>query len=533
MKKFNRALAMGLVLALLLSFSPALGVNAAEADNTYNQLMHDYKPTGLTYDLTDNTNYATISGTTGAISATDSTHLLFDNYPTGNSAYVTLRNQQTGITSIILEFDFCYEDAGLRIDFTVNGANFKFANFAPDKNDADIKRLTFQGSNSQVIEAGKWYKLTLVCNVASKTSIKFDGYIDKVLVADDVTFTNSNKTISQITTVRAQVNSSSSNTNGENGDFQIRNVNWYIPNTDENKCTDANDDHVCDYDIGCELVSECADADNDGYCDYSGCGKRTVYNVTKDNEELEITASGVLNMNGYDATVKVTGDNTVLSVVDTAFMTDWNLTGEMAGKLTVTEGAEKIENWTQYGEYKYLAVYDKETNTYSAHPFNLTIDKIGVNTYFPAVAIRTVFIADDTVAKLIDAGEFGLHNHTADSEVEVEFTRYDKKEFVTDEGIINGIQAYFYLEGSLGSEVLENNVSNTFSAYIKLDAGNGEITIDSLTKPEISPKGILEDLNAKADSFSADQQAKVVEMLAKEENAYLKEILTNFAATEE
>ena len=165
--------------------------------------------------------------------------------------------------------------------------------------------------------------------------------------------------------------------------------------------------------------------------------KAATITVSNDNDVITVAAGDTVDLNGCEnVTINVAGENGgAIYLVDSANLND--LTGESTGSAILGEGITLAENWVQHTDnLKYLAV-KAEDGTYSAHPFNLTIDKIGVNTHFPAIALRAVFIADNTVAQLIDDGEFGLHNHTVDSEEEVEFTRYDKKEFVTDDGIIS------------------------------------------------------------------------------------------------
>lgn len=527
MKTFKRALAMSLALALLLSFSPALGVSAADADNTaYNQLMHDYKPTGLTYDLTDNTNYATISGTTGAISAPDSAHLMFDNYPAGNSAYVTLRNQQTGVTTLIFEADIYYEDMGLQVNFSVNGANFKFGHY-------DAGRFYFVGDNkashSWPLEAGEWSKIVCVCRVNSSNSIIYDGYVGGNLVADNIKVTNTSKTISAITTVRAQVDSKKSNTEaGENGDFQIRNVNWYTPDS-TGACTDANKDHICDYDVNCAQIGE--HVNNNGVCDYCGesfASESKEYivvdgaivdekgDVVANNE---ITASGVLNMNGENATVKV-AEGATLAVVDTSWMTN-GLSGEKAAKLTVDpESKGTVETYTQYGDFKYLKV-PGEDGTYTFHPFNLTITRMGLNTVMEAISLEVQFVADDVVRDLLieNDHEYGLKNGNGVYGSVKENSAY---QFTAQN---NRAVAYFATD-SLHNDNFDTE--RTFQAYMKLKVGNEEVEILSNYKAVISPRKIMTDLNNSNVQASPDQLTRIREMLAKPEYSELANVLTRF-----
>ena len=537
MKTFKRVLAMSLALALLLSFSPALGVSAADADNTaYNQLMHDYKPTGLTYDLTDNTNYATISGTTGAISAPDSAHLMFDNYPAGNSAYVTLRNQQTGVTTLIFEADICYEDMGLQVNFSVNGANFKFGHY-------DAGRFYFVGDNkashSWPLEAGEWSKIVCVCRVNSSNSVIYDGYVGGNLVADNIKVTNTSKTISAITTVRAQVDSKKSNTEaGENGDFQIRNVNWYTPDS-TGACTDANKDHICDYDVNCAQIGE--HVNNNGVCDYCGesfASESKEYivvdgaivdekgNVVANNE---ITASGVLIMNGENATVKV-AEGATLAVVDTSWMTN-GLSGEKAAKLTVDpESKGTVESYTQYGDFKYLKV-PGENGTYTFHPFNLTITRMGLNTVKEAISLEVQFIADDVVRNLLigenEEHAYGLKNlKTGEYKSVKENSAY---QFTAQN---NRAVAYFALSGSLLNENFD--AEGKFQAYMKLNIGGGEVEILSNYIADITPREVMTALNNSDVAASDSQLAKIQAIWTNEDGtekadySELKSVLTRF-----
>ena len=247
---------------------------------------------------------------------------------------------------------------------------------------------------------------------------------------------------------------------------------------------------------------------------------------------LVIDSDKVLNLNGFNATVSV-NKGVTLTIVDTKFMEgDWNLDGTSAGTLTVAEGSEgTIKAWEQFGDYKYLAVKSKD-GTYSAHPFNIMVSELGVNTYSSKITVGITVIADDVVAALIDAGEFGLRNYSLQGTVNAdkEFTPHWKK-FAGEDGKTNGLKGYVDLTGSLDSNVLTNNSIATVGAYIKVNAGNGDLIIDSFSQTGVSPLEILTAVNNNASNYTPEQKTKMVEMLAKEENAHLKEYCGKFLDT--
>ena len=244
-------------------------------------------------------------------------------------------------------------------------------------------------------------------------------------------------------------------------------------------------------------------------------------------ETLVIDSDKVLNLNGFNATVSV-NKGVTLTIVDTKFMEgNWNLDGTSAGTLTVAEGSEgTIKAWEQFGDYKYLAV--KNGNTYSAHPFNIMLTNVGVNTHSSKITVGITVIADNVVANLIDAGEFGLHNHTLELEKNRNHPEYENryaKHFAKFNGK-NGLQVYFDLTNSLNKDVLDENRSNEFGAYIKVNAGYGDVIVDSKATTEIAPKAVLEKVNEKASGYTADQQDMMIDMCNTAE--YLKYYCCNF-----
>jgi hypothetical protein len=239
---------------------------------------------------------------------------------------------------------------------------------------------------------------------------------------------------------------------------------------------------------------------------------------------LVIDSDKVLNLNGFNATVSV-NKGVTLTIVDTKFMEgDWNLDGTSAGTLTVAEGSEgTIKAWAQFGDYKYLAV--NNGNTYSAHPFNVSVSALGVNTHSSTVTVGITVIADDVVAAMIDAGEFGLRNYSlagtenADKEYTAHWKKFDGK---------NGLKVYFDMTGSLSEDVLSNDLLAKVGAYIKV---NGE-TIDSLQTIEVKPLEVLSRLNEKVNDFTDAQRIKMSVMIQNTKNkageAYLGQYCEKF-----
>ncbi len=262
-----------------------------------------------------------------------------------------------------------------------------------------------------------------------------------------------------------------------------------------------------------------------------------VITANDNGETISVAAGDIVNLAGKtNVKINVTGskdeENPVeVAIIDTSVVSATkgdgspDLSGENPGTAIISgTGYYKVKDWEQYDGYKYLKVANRD-GTYSFHPFNITIDKYGVNNHYSAVSIRVTVIANDVVAKLIDAGEFGLHNYNLAGKDE-EYSPYWKT-FAGEE--TNGIRAYYYLDGSFASGVLTDNRYCTVSAYIKLNDTKvgGELIIESNTKLDIYPKSILIALNNDAAKYDA-QKHKVVKMLNKEGNDYLKTYLGSF-----
>jgi hypothetical protein len=286
----------------------------------------------------------------------------------------------------------------------------------------------------------------------------------------------------------------------------------------------------------------------------------TVTTAADNGVEIAVSANGtIVDLAGKtNVKITVTGsedeENPVeIAIIDTSLVSATkadgspDLSGENPGTAIISgTGHYKVKDWEQYSGYKYLKVENKgedglPNGTYSFHPFNISITKYGVNTAYSAVSIRVTVIANDVVAKLIDAGEFGMHNyslkdHKDPEKAAKEYSPYWKsfKDFTNEEGkyTTHGIHGYFYLEDSLTSDVLTDNLFAQVGAYIKI----GNLTVESNTKVDIYPKTILTDLNNKVIDeptlFSEDQKAKMVELLNKEGNDYLKAYCGNFLPAE-
>lgn len=231
--------------------------------------------------------------------------------------------------------------------------------------------------------------------------------------------------------------------------------------------------------------------------------------VETDGARITISDSNkVLNLNGKNNVIVEFASNVELSVVDTAFMGAngaIDFTGNSAGALTV-KGEGKIAPVTLYNGYRYLAV--NENGTYSFHPFNLTVSKIGISTYADTVTIRATFIANDVVKALVK--DYGLTNLTAGMSASAKASY--------GFGDSHGFHAYFDLEGSLN----EGNLSEEkdFCAYITLGGQN----VSSAQSVHIVPKTVLEWVGEAYDGYSAIVQNKFLNLIKR--NIHLTEIPT-------
>ena len=487
MKNVKRALAMCLTLVLLLSCSPVFNVSAtgteSESDtpSAYDQLMDNYKLVVSTdFSDPDNT-LLTKNQETDKIFIDEDEHLKFLNTTAGK--YVNV-NHYLGTPSgkIIFEADVCWNTEGLRIGFLslsdkkalmeFDNGTFRFANT----------------SDTMPMTAGQWYTISCAINLDDDV---YDAFVDEVQVVSGATISAD----VQLKGIRLYVHKNSSE--NADGDFLVDNVKWYV-------------------------YRECTDADNDGYCDYTGCGKRTQYAVNESGEIVnangdvltEITASGVLDLNGQDAAVKVTGATTKLSVVDTSWMTN-GLSGEKAAKLTVDpESTGTVESYTQYGDFKYLKVPSEDGTYFTFHPFNLAITQIGLNTAdgHESVCIEVQFIANKVIRDkfLAEENYYGIKN--------AETGETASAEKVYGFGEKYRVKAYYDLEDSLTDET---KFTSTYrlQAYMVIDG----VDIVSNYTAEFAPSDVWESVNAgiAAGKITPTQTQADKIALLKSENTHL------------
>lgn len=240
--------------------------------------------------------------------------------------------------------------------------------------------------------------------------------------------------------------------------------------------------------------------------EWDNAGK--VATVNNDGARIDISESDkILNLNGKKNVTVEFASNAELAVVDTAFM-DKNgnvtdMTGTSAGSLTV-KGEGKITPVTLYNGYRYLAV--NENGTYSFHPFNLTVSKIGISTCADTVTLRATFIANDVVKGLVK--DYGLTNLTEGESA----TAKGSYGF----GDVHGFHAYFDLKGSLDAGSLSDE--KDFCAYITI----GEQTVSSAQNVHIVPETVLERICEVYDDYSAVVRDKLLNLIKR--NIHLTEI---------
>ena len=220
-----------------------------------------------------------------------------------------------------------------------------------------------------------------------------------------------------------------------------------------------------------------------------------------ENGKITVTENGkILDLQGATLSVEL-ADGITLSVVDTA---NTKADGTGAGKLTVN-APERVNIVSQYPEVlnneaadygfslmRYLKVKNTDEDTYSFHPFNLTVVQYGINTKAnggPAIALRTAFMANNVVLNYLD--DYGISTGGANYTVEEKYPL--NKNFV---------YAYADLIGSLDAQPEEGesvaNIDKTavFNAYMTFKFGEETYTITSTNGEEITPREILKKINA-------------------------------------
>ncbi len=219
---------------------------------------------------------------------------------------------------------------------------------------------------------------------------------------------------------------------------------------------------------------------------------------------IKAKANDIIDLNGIKGVVIEVADGGAVTLVDTSFMAgeEWDLSGTNVGTATFTSGSPV--RWAQFNAYKYLAV--QNGNTYSAHPFNLTITKYGINPTSNLIALRATYVADDVVRAMIT--DMGIFN-SVDS-VSAGYKIPDDT---------NGTHAYFDIKNSLDSGNLEANVN--IKAYIML----GDEKIESNYTYTFSPLQVLQQLNKEYNTLSTYNKSKA--MLLYRNNENLQQYLAN------
>ena len=225
--------------------------------------------------------------------------------------------------------------------------------------------------------------------------------------------------------------------------------------------------------------------------------------VLKEDETFTVESDMLLDLAGFNATVEVAEGKT-LSVIDSGNI---GKEGTAGGTLTIAEGSKgtvAVEAEDTTGK-RYLKVATGE-NTYSFHPFYLTIKQIGVNTSNTALCLQAMFVTTEVAQGAIETGV--IYGETEMTSAAPTFGA-----FKFNDGVM---YAYYDLMGSLvdekGNEPEGFENPKSFQAYITV----GSESVYSRTVATFSPKQVIENLNIKAENaedFSEAQREKMVIMI--------------------
>ncbi len=214
------------------------------------------------------------------------------------------------------------------------------------------------------------------------------------------------------------------------------------------------------------------------------------HTATAENQTINANAGDIVDLYGFHGVVINVSGEGAIKLVDTKFMEgEWDLSGDSAGSATVNG---TVERSVQFNAYKYLAVehVDEDNKvTYSAHPFNLTITKYGVNPSKNCIALRATYVADNVVRDLIT--EIGISD--ADESVSAGYLIPANT---------NGTHAYFDVNNSLASENL--NATANIKAYIKL----GDEKIESNYTYTLKPVDVLDQVNTEYPGYTGTTKEK-------------------------
>lgn len=218
---------------------------------------------------------------------------------------------------------------------------------------------------------------------------------------------------------------------------------------------------------------------------------------------MTVPEGKILDLNGFDVIVET---NAPLCVIDTK---NTSRTGEGENVGTVKNngtGAVVAVSQDPVTLMRYLAL-PNEDGTYSAHPFNLTISQLGLNTLKEAICLRASFMANNKVIKEIKDHGIYIGGRPETAKENYPFTS-------------NFIDAYADLTGSLEDDAALD-VSKTAKAYIKI----GEEYIYSTNEANITPRQVLKGLNngTIVGKYTENQKAAVDVMSKKD---HLKDLFT-------
>ncbi len=418
----------------------------------------------------------TIEDATGTI-AVENGCLKFNETPASSDSlpYIELPHKQGTLDKIVFEADVRWDNPGMCVRFAIRNKGTKLMEIM----DGTLT-IYYPGGGmlTTSISQGQWHKLTYIMDL---TTGKFEAFVDE-------TFIGRNNLPSDVSSsTRASIRMTvmgTSNADAVGRDFYVDNVKWYTYHH-EYKVVDG------------------AVVDENG---------QTL---------TAITETGVLDLNGQDISIAVTGDTTKLYVADTGFMANGlDLTGDTAAKLTVTEGADKLADWGQYGDFKYLKVQNDD-GSYSFHPFNMAISQVGLNTVKGTICVEVTFIANEVVkAKLMaDGGDYGFRSLNDDDANEHQRSAKvnDQYQF-TEKG--NGVRAYFDLTGSLETGNFDKTVE--YKAFMKI----GSVELDSNYTVVINPREIMNALNLSKITPTDDQHARIQTIM--DTYPHVAEVLTRF-----
>lgn len=257
----------------------------------------------------------------------------------------------------------------------------------------------------------------------------------------------------------------------------------------------------------------------------SAKAEETIYKAESDGTIAFADVEGkILDLNGCSVAVEVPEGGT-LKVIDTANTNADGVTG--AGKLTKT-GDGTVAVVAQYPEVlneeaedyrfslmRYLKVAN-EDDTFSFHPFNLTISQLGLNTKKGAICLRATFLANDKAI-----GSINDHGISIDGEPHTAAVQYPFKS--------NFVIVYADLNGSLSDDIALD-IQKTAKAYITV---NGEAEpIYSTYEANITPRQVLKGLNNQetVEKATETQKSAIVNELAAQ--SHLKNLFTSFTGAE-